>query len=307
MKICPTCNQTYSDESLNFCLNDGGALNPVDDENLSQQTVIMGQAPATNPKTVFTNQPVSQPNWGISQAAAVQPPKKKSKAWLWILGIVGLLVIFGGIGLVGLIGLVAISNSDETPENKGPKNTPNKLDSVTKDDFSKWGNFSNKDGSGEFSNGEYKLQSKQVRFFYVLITPNKNFKTSNSTTTVTARNSNGVETETGYGLIIHSDPDNALSKDYAFLIDSAKQSYRIVKHLDNKETIEVSWTRFPAIRSGTQTNEIQVKDENGKMSFFINGQFVTSITDSIGYKDGVVGIYAGDGIPIAFSNLQIGK
>lgn len=307
MKICPACNQTYSDESLNFCLNDGGALSPVNDDNLSQQTVILGQAPNTNPKTVFTNQPISQQNWGTSPTVIPQP-KKKSKAWLWILGIVGILAIFGVIGVVGLVGLVAFSSSDETTENNNSSNPPTKnFDSLKKDDLSKWGKFSNADGSGEFSNGEYTMQSKQTGFIYVLVAKDNDLKTSNATATITVRNVNGIETNLGYGLLVHGDGYSPLSKDYVFLIDSTKQSYRVAKHLNKTESSEVSWTRFPAIRSGTQTNEIQVKDTNGKMSFFINGQFATDVTDSIGYKDGSVGIYAGDGIPIAFSNLQLGK
>lgn len=307
MKICPACNQTYSDESLNFCLNDGGALRQIDDDNLSQQTVILGQASVTNPKTVFTNQPVSQQNWGTSPTVIPQP-KKKSKAWLWILGIVGILAIFGVIGIVGLVGLVAISGSDETSNNNNSSNPPaKKFDSLKKDDLSKWGKFSTNEGSGEFSNGEYTMQSKQTGFFYVLVTKDQDFKTSNATATITVRNVTGASTNLGYGILVHGDPLNLLSKDYVFLIDSTKQSYRVAKHIANKETEEIGWTRFPAIRSGTQTNEIQVKDANGKMSFFINGQFATDVPDSIGYKDGSVGIYVGDGIPIAFSNLQLGK
>lgn len=307
MKICPTCNQTYTDETLNFCLNDGGVLNQINDDNLNQQTVIMGQAPVTN-KNTFPIQPVSQQNWGTSQPTFVAPPKK-SKAWMWILGIVGIVALGGIVGFVALVALVA-NIPDEPAENNNTTttSTPTKnYDSLTKDDFSKWAKFSNSDGSGEFSNGEYKLQSKQSNFFYVLISPNKNFKTSNASTTVTVRNVNGVETNLGYGILVHGDSNAILSRDYVFLIDANKQSYRVAKHLDKKEITEVSWTKFPAIRSGTQTNELQVKDENGKMSFFINGQFATSVTDSIGYKDGVVGIYAGDGVPIAFSNLQLGK
>ena len=40
---------------------------------------------------------------------------------------------------------------------------------------------------------------------------------------------------------------------------------------------------------------------------FINGQFATSITDSVNFKEGVTGVYAADAVPIAFSNLQLGR
>lgn len=53
MKQCLKCNQTYSDDSLNFCLNDGemliqtaGGQRPFDD---SPPTVMMNDPRATNP------------------------------------------------------------------------------------------------------------------------------------------------------------------------------------------------------------------------------------------------------------------
>jgi membrane protease subunit (stomatin/prohibitin family) len=98
-----------------------------------------------------------------------------------------------------------------------------------------------------------------------------------------------------------------LDKDYAFLIDSTKQSYRIVQHQNKTEKILVNWTKFSDIRSGTQSNEIEVRDENGRMAMYINGKYATSVTDSVNFKDGVAGVYAGDAIPIAFSNLQLSK
>ena len=107
--------------------------------------------------------------------------------------------------------------------------------------------------------------------------------------------------------MIHSDPNVALSKDYVFLIDSTTQSYRIATHTSSKENPVIKWTQFTAIRSGTQANDIEVKDEDGKMTLYINGQMATTIQNATNYKDGIVGIYAGDGIPIAFSNLKLGK
>jgi len=53
MKRCLRCNQTYNDDQLNFCLNDGevlvqemGASRPYDD---SPPTVMMNDPRATNP------------------------------------------------------------------------------------------------------------------------------------------------------------------------------------------------------------------------------------------------------------------
>ncbi len=54
MKQCPRCNQTYTDDQLNFCLNDGemlvssyaGSQRPFDD---SPPTVMMNDPRSTNP------------------------------------------------------------------------------------------------------------------------------------------------------------------------------------------------------------------------------------------------------------------
>lgn len=332
MKICPSCNQTYTDETLNFCLSDGTVLNTVNQDNMSEPTIFMGQPPITsqnptvpqtnptlfqpqptvsqpNPTVVQSGQSYPPPNRGLSDSVQPRPPVKKSKTWIWVLGILGVLTVLGGVGFIGLVALLA-SIDDTPPNNTNNPTTPTPqvaFDSIQKDDFSKWRIDVNNYGSTEYTNGEYIMSSKQAGFFYVLVTAGKTFKTSNASTKLIARNVNGKESRLGYGVLIHSDPNVALSKDYGFLIDASKQSYRVVQHTSNKETEVVGWTRFPAIRSGTQTNEIEVRDQNGKMSYFINGQFATTVNDTANFKDGVFGLYVSDAVPIAFSNLQLAK
>lgn len=328
MKICPTCKKTYTDETLNFCLEDGSVLNQYSEDDNSQPTVFMGQPPPTNPISMVnptvanpvlpnqsgSNQSFPPPNRGLSHTVPQQGQVKKSKAWVWVLGIIGVIVIIGGLGFVGIIALVA-SNIEDDPQppdnnkvNKVDKSpSPVVLRNVSKDDFSKWRVESNSYGNTDFRNNEYIMSSKQVNYYYVLITADPAFKTAEGSTKVTIRNTNGTPTNSGYGLLIHSELKSPLTKDYGFLIDSSKQSYRIVQHINQKENVLVNWTRFPSIRSGTQTNEMEIKDANGKMSLYINGQFATSVNDSVNYKDGVFGLYVSDAVPIAFSNLQIGK
>lgn len=324
MKICPTCRQTYTDETLNFCLADGAVLNTVNPDSMSEPTIFMGQPPQTsqnptvvqtspglnqtNPTVVQQNQPYPPTNRGLSNTVQPRPPVKKSKAWIWVVGILGVLLVIGGIGFIGLVALVA--SIDDTNTNQNPQTSPTPVvafDSILKDDFSKWQVANNNLGNTEYTNGEYIMSSKQVGYYYVLLTAAKTYKTSNAQTKIIARNVTGKEARSGYGLVVHSDPLKPLTKDYAFLIESTKQSYRVVQHSSNQETELVSWTRFPAIRSGTQTNEIEVKDQNGKMSLFINGQFAISVNDTVGFKDGIFGLYVSDAVPIAFSNLQIAK
>jgi hypothetical protein len=306
VKTCPTCHQTYIDGSLNFCLTDGSVLNSVNQDLSSQPTVFMGQSPVTNQSPTFSTNPLQ--NWGNGSTVSPLSPPKRSKAWLWIVGIIGGFVLLGGIVVVGAIALIATNSNTQTERDSTPP--PEKqFSSKLTDDFSRtnWYKANDNNGNSEYRNGEFFVSSKQISHFYVLTTGDKDFKTWNATTTVTVRNVNGTPTNLGYGIVLHSNLTVALDKDYGFLIDSTKQSFRIVQHQKRDEKTLVNWTKLPAIRSGTQTNEIQVKDENGKMSMFVNGQFASTITDSVNFKDGVAGVYAADAVPIAFSNLQLGK
>jgi len=307
VKICPTCRQTYTDASLNFCLADGSVLSPLSQDHQSSPTLFMGQTPSTSQSQPLQTNPPQ--NWGTPAMTSPVRQQKKSKAWIWVLGIFAGFLLLVGLGIVGVIALVATTDFDKKTDNKPTPLPENKFSSNLTDDFSKvnWLKADNNNGKSENRNGEFFVNSKQIGYLYVLVTADKAFKTWNATTTLTARNVNGTPTNLGYGLVIHNNPAVALDKDYAFLIDSTKQSYRIVQHQNKKETVLVKWIKFPAIRSGTQTNEIQVRDEEGKMSLFINGQFANTVNDSVNFKDGVVGVYASDAIPIAFSNLQISK
>lgn len=326
MKICPACKKTYTDLTLNFCLDDGAVLNQFNEDDNAQPTVFIGQPPLTTPNTTSVNPTAVNPtiphqtfppsqNRGLSHTVAPRPPVKKSKTWIWVLGIVGFIVVLGGVGFIGLVILIANNLDDPNNSNTytGPNTTPTPaptpvvLRNVLKDDFSKWRADTNDYGKTEFRGGEYIMSSKQANYYYVLISADSSFKTSDASTKVIVRNVNGTPSNSGYGILVHSEIKSPLARDYGFLIDSAKQSYRIVQHTNSKETVLVNWTRFSGIRSGTQTNEIEVKDQNGQISFFINGQFARSITDTTKFKDGVFGLYVSDAIPIAFSNLQLGK
>src|SRR6476661_5216316 len=106
MKRCPSCNRSYTDPSLNFCLEDGTPLvvdaPPPSDPNATMRypaardtaepppteiyrsDTLISQAPTPTPPPASP----PQPQWTPMPAAA---PKKKSNAVWWILG--GLLAI----------------------------------------------------------------------------------------------------------------------------------------------------------------------------------------------------------------------
>jgi hypothetical protein len=85
MKRCSTCNRTYTDPNLSFCIDDGTPLTPVanDDET-----------------TVVTPRGNQDDEWN---AVAYQPPrpyvtlgnqpKPRRRMWPWVVGIVGAFIL----------------------------------------------------------------------------------------------------------------------------------------------------------------------------------------------------------------------
>ena len=136
-----------------------------------------------------------------------------------------------------------------------------------------------------------------------MVAPQK-FSTVGANTSLTVRNINDENTSTGFGLVFHSDV-RPLKQDYAFLIDSKRKRFRIVKHKNAKESDVAKWTISSAIKDGDQKNILEVHDLNGMMEFFVNGKKLTTIRNEEGTKAGVPGLYAGDAIKIGFSDLTV--
>ncbi len=93
MKRCSTCNRTYTDPNLSFCIDDGTPLTPVatDDES----TVVSPSARQTSSSNEWNPAPAYQP------PGTYVPPGtqgKKRRVWPWVVGI-------GGAFLLGIIAL----------------------------------------------------------------------------------------------------------------------------------------------------------------------------------------------------------
>src|SRR5829696_5646389 len=114
MKRCPTCNRTYTDASLNFCLEDGTPLT-ADGATTPDLNATLRYPPARDtaepppteiyhpPPPVVTPRPAPPPPSPLPQQqqwspSPTQPPRKKSNALWWILGGIAALVVIG-VGL----------------------------------------------------------------------------------------------------------------------------------------------------------------------------------------------------------------
>jgi hypothetical protein len=146
MKKCTVCNQTYSDETLNFCLSDGGTLITVQDE-APPPTVYMNQAPPTNPTNWADNSPFSQPPpfnpaqspvspwqnssvapnspYGAVAGSAFQVQNSTLPLISLVLGIFGILLFFCcyagvpfGIGAL-ITGFIGFNNTNKDPQQYG--------------------------------------------------------------------------------------------------------------------------------------------------------------------------------------------
>ncbi len=343
MKRCPQCNRTYTDDALSFCLDDGsplvGAAAPMSDPSATvqypqsrdttpQPTIAFssGQAQAPPPQIPPSMPP---PAWTPMPPTVAQ----KRSAWPWVLGI-GAVLVFMGIGVVILIFAVSRitndnnsnnSNNSNKVANKNTNKNTNTASNTNADDTNNntrsslttfTDDFSNKTwgtGESQFGNIWYADESFHMHAtksgFIVMYGPDKpEYKTENATVRVGLRSIDGDPPATGYGLVVHGEKKDGKLEDYGFLLYTGDNpKYEIVLHRAGAETKVVDWTPTSTIRTGTLPNQVEVRIRDLKMDFYINGQFVTSITDEANYRRGRVGLYTSDVGEVAFDDLEISK
>jgi len=148
MKRCPTCDRTYTDPSLNFCLEDGTPLAtdaPAFDPNATVRypsardtaepppTEIYRPEPAvTTPRRktpVPTPRPPAPapappPQWTPGPTGA-PPPRKKSNAIWWIVGGLITLIVVGAGFVVLLIALASLSTNTNNANANGRNDNRN--------------------------------------------------------------------------------------------------------------------------------------------------------------------------------------
>lgn len=317
MKICPRCQKTYTDDNLNFCLEDGTVL-VASSAAPPPETLFMGAPrPTEQQQPAMPSQPGSQPAWNTPQNYSMQPPKKSSKTWVWVLLILGVVVLLCGGGLVGVF-FWAASQADKTVNsidmNKGTSPTPGTSKSpgsttstdrstVDKLDLNKWVQDNSLYGNTEFEDDKLIMSSKKRKFYYALAGTASQV-TVGADSRVSVSNIDNEDTNLGYGLVFHSNT-TPLQQGYAFLLDSKKKRYRIVHHTPGDENAVINWTKSDAINDGSQWNMLEVRDKPDKIELYINDKLVNSIKNAYGYPNGVIGLYTADGFKVGFKDLEI--
>lgn len=140
MKVCPKCNQTYSDPGLNFCLADGELLMEPSSEMPTQvfndpspPTIFMDSPRRTNPNHgTWTDQPPQPLAPWQSQPQNFQNPSYGSPAFkqsrdqtlptiALVAGVFSLLLVccYGGLWLgvpAAIVGYLGMRNADANPD-----------------------------------------------------------------------------------------------------------------------------------------------------------------------------------------------
>ena len=96
MKRCPTCQKTYTDRNLSYCIDDGSPLVPIAEDD---------------DPTVVSRKQSTQPDQNDWNAAAYRPPSAyipptttKRRVWPWVVGLLSLLVlIVVGLGIAAVV------------------------------------------------------------------------------------------------------------------------------------------------------------------------------------------------------------
>jgi hypothetical protein len=330
MKRCPQCNREYTDDALSFCLDDGSPLVSASAPSSfdPSATVQYPQSRDTTPPPTMVygggqaSPPPPPPVWSPMPPAT--PPKRS--IWPWLLGI-GAVLVFMGIGVVILIiALASMSNNNNnnranTDSNNNNRwtnrnantnanaNTRSTLSSFT-DDFSSesWGVGPSQYGRIWYADDEYHMHATKGGYIVMYAPDRTDYHDENATVRVTTRSVDGESPNPGYGLLIHGEKKAAQLEDYGFLIyNGTDPKYKIIQHKAGVETKLVDWTASSAIRTGTTPNQLEVRIRDRKIDFYVNGQFVTSITDAEGFLRGRVGFYSSDTGEVAFDDLEISK
>jgi hypothetical protein len=340
MKRCPTCNRTYTDLSLNFCLEDGTPLTTdgpgAPDPNATLRYPSprdTAEPPPTEiyhpPPPVVTSRPAAPPpppppQWSPTPVPA---PRKKSNAVWWIFGGLAAVVVIGA-GLVVMLIALASLGSDPNSNNLNANREVNRNSNANAnanianvntnanvaptgplvDDFSekKWAVGVSQFGRIWYDDDQYHMSSKN-RTYIVMYAPSDDYNTENATVKVTARSVDGDVPSAGFGLLVHGGWSKSKRlEDYALLIYPGDEpAYEVIMHKEGVQSSVVQKTSSAAIRSGSAPNQLEIRIRGAELSFYANGEFLTRITDTANFRRGRAGLYTSDVHEVAFDDLTI--
>jgi uncharacterized protein DUF4440 len=127
MKRCSTCNRTYEDPNLSFCIDDGTPLTTVQSED--DTTVVRPRNTERNTEDTDWNAQAYQPP--SPYAPRVTEPKRR-RAWPWVLGIVGAFIL--GVLALSIVGFILLTRSPRSERVSINTNRPENSNVATESD-----------------------------------------------------------------------------------------------------------------------------------------------------------------------------
>jgi hypothetical protein len=116
LKRCPTCNRSFDDDTLSFCLEDGTPLIRESAGRADSQETLVSPSPSVPlpetsglPSTQTYGQlpgraTVSASQITIPAAQAYAPPPKQRRTWPWVVAILAIVfIVIGGIVIVAIV------------------------------------------------------------------------------------------------------------------------------------------------------------------------------------------------------------
>lgn len=116
MKRCPTCNRSFDDDTLSFCLEDGTPLIRESAGRADSQETLVSPSPSVPPletsglpSTQTYGQPpgkatVSASQINVPAARAYAPPPKQRRTWPWVVAILAIVfIVIGGIVIAAIV------------------------------------------------------------------------------------------------------------------------------------------------------------------------------------------------------------
>jgi hypothetical protein len=144
MKSCPSCNRTYVDDTLHFCLEDGMPLAAANQPSPPATPTPMSGSP---PTPIYGAGSAVSPSWTPTPAR-----KPTRRVWPWIVGALVVLFILGVGLVVVIIGLASLGSN----ENSSNRSTANRNVTSTNANLSATSDNSNDNDKSSSANVEIK-------------------------------------------------------------------------------------------------------------------------------------------------------
>jgi hypothetical protein len=121
MKRCSTCNRTYTDPNLSFCIDDGTPLTPVAPDDETTVVKPRGNDDEWNAVAYRPPSPYAPPS---------AQPKPRRRVWPWVVGIGGAFIL--GLLAISVAALIMVPRmrTRQTYRTRAPINVPENTNTV---------------------------------------------------------------------------------------------------------------------------------------------------------------------------------